>query len=153
MSANGVRIVTHSFDELALFNVHGFHAEPIFFLLKLIVHDFLQTHALVIQQSDEAIVLAPIGHNMVAINAVVVDVQLVENAVGWSPHFHGQIHRNVLETQITETNKKARQKLLEFKTYFYFAAKKPKWRKFGRIAKKEFVFETYQEMSTGVLPL
>jgi len=38
---------------------------------------------------------------VVAIDAVVVYVELVENAIGRGSHFHGQIHCNVLETQIT----------------------------------------------------
>ena len=52
MSLDCVCVVLDSLDQLALLDVHCFHTETAFFLLQLIVHDFLKTHALKTEQTD-----------------------------------------------------------------------------------------------------
>lgn len=60
--------------EFTILYVHSFHAVAPFFLLELVIHDFFQTHALVVQQGNQAIVIASVTDNVVAGLAPVVEV-------------------------------------------------------------------------------
>jgi len=81
MALDGVRIVLHSLYELSLFDVHGLHSETTLFLLKLVVHHFLEAHALEAEQADQAVVVALISQDVVGVQAVIINVQLVEDHV------------------------------------------------------------------------
>lgn len=87
MPANSVSVVLDRPVQFTLFDVHGLHAVAGLFLAQLVVHDFLEAHALVIQQSDEAIVVATVADDVVAGLAVVVEVKVVEDHVVGCAHF------------------------------------------------------------------
>ena len=67
MSLDCICVVLDSLYQLALLDVHCFHTETAFFLLQLIVHDFLKTHALKTEQTDQAVVFALVGENVVRV--------------------------------------------------------------------------------------
>jgi len=50
VAADRVCIVLDRVVQLSIFDVHRFHAVAAFFLLKLVIHHFFQTHALVVEQ-------------------------------------------------------------------------------------------------------
>ena len=81
MALNGVCVVLHSLYELSLFDVHCLHSETALFLLKLVIHHFLKAHSLEAEQTDQAVVVALVCKNVVGVQAVIVQVQLVENHV------------------------------------------------------------------------
>lgn len=85
--ANSISVVLDGPIQFALFDVHGLHAVAGLFLAQLVVHDFLETHALVIQQSDEAVVVAAVADDVVASLPVVVKVKVMEDHVVGCAHF------------------------------------------------------------------
>jgi hypothetical protein len=87
-------------DKLTLLDVHGLHSKTALFLLELVVHDFLEAHALKAQQCSETFVVALEGENVVTIVAEIVHVQLMEDHVRGCSHFHGQVHCDVLVPQM-----------------------------------------------------
>ena len=101
MSLDCIGVVLDSLDQFALLYVHSFHTETAFFLLQLVVHDFLKTHALKTEQTDQAIVFALVGEDVVCVQALVVKVELVEDHVTWSTHLERQVDCDVLEAQMT----------------------------------------------------
>ena len=100
MSLDCVSVVLDSLHKLALLDVHCFHTETAFFLLQLVVHDFLKTHALKTEQADQAVVFALVGEDVVRVQALIVEVELVEDHVTWSSHLERQVHCDVLEAQM-----------------------------------------------------
>jgi hypothetical protein len=68
-----VSIVLHSLHQLALLYVHCFHSETQFFFLKLVIHYFLETHALKAYHVYKAVIIAFIGQDVIAIHSVVVN--------------------------------------------------------------------------------
>ena len=107
MSLDCVSVVLDSLDQLALLDVHCFHTETAFFLLQLVVHDFLKTHALKAEQTDQTVVFALVGEDVVRVQALIVEVELVEDHVTWSSHLERQVYCDVLKAQMT-ANKRDR---------------------------------------------
>lgn len=58
MTLDGVTVVLDRLNQLALLDVHGFHSEPAFLFLQLIVHHFLEAHALEAEHAAQAVVLS-----------------------------------------------------------------------------------------------
>ena len=61
MSLNCICIVLYCLNKFSLLDVHSFHSETQLFLLKLIIHDFLQAHALKAKHVDKAVIVALVG--------------------------------------------------------------------------------------------
>lgn len=59
--------VLNCLDQMALLDVHGLHFEAKFFLLKLIVHHFLQIHSFEAQESCQGVVMSLVPENMEAV--------------------------------------------------------------------------------------
>ena len=72
MPLDRVRIVLHRLYQLSLLDVHGFHSETALFLLQLVIHDFLETHAFEAEQADKAVIFALVGQDVVSVHAVVI---------------------------------------------------------------------------------
>lgn len=100
MSLDCVSIVLDCLHEFSLLNVHGFHSETALFLLQLVVHDLFEAHALETEHRVEALVVPLVGQDVVRVPAVVIDVQLMEDHVGGSAHFEGEVDCDVLESQV-----------------------------------------------------
>ena len=74
------------FIELTVLNIHSLHAEAALLLLQLVVHDLFEAHALIAEQANEAIVVSLVAQYVVGAQAVIVDVQFVEDHVAWGAH-------------------------------------------------------------------
>lgn len=102
VSLDGISIVGNVFSKLSLLDVHRLHSEPAFLLLKLIVHNFLKAHSFETKKRHQAVKLPSVADNVVAIQTLIVDVQLVENLVTWRAFFELQVARNVHESEMAE---------------------------------------------------
>ena len=98
---DGVSVVLHRFDQLTLLDVHRFHTETALFLLKLVVHDFFETHALKTEQTDQAVVVTLVGQDVVRVQTAIIQIQLMENHVTGSTHLERQVDCYVLKAQMT----------------------------------------------------
>lgn len=101
VSLDRVSIVLHSLDKLTLLDVHRLHSVATFLFLKLVVHDLFEAHALEAKKRDQAIVVALVGQDVVAVHSIVVDVEFVEDHIGWCTHLQAQVYCDVLEAQMT----------------------------------------------------
>ena len=71
---NRVRVVLNSPVEFAMFDVHGLHSVVALLFPKLIVHNFFKADSLVVEQRNEAVVVAAVANDVVQGLAVVVKV-------------------------------------------------------------------------------
>ena len=71
---DGVSVVLHRFDQLTLLDVHRFHAETALFLLKLVVHDLFETHALKTEQTDQTVVVTLVCQDVVRVQTAIIEV-------------------------------------------------------------------------------
>ena len=90
-----ISIMLHCFHKFTMLNIHSFHPETLLLFLQLIVHDFLEAHALEAQQIDQAIIVALVCEDMVRVHAVVVDVELVENHITWRAHLQTEVNCDI----------------------------------------------------------
>lgn len=101
MALDRVGIVLHCLRELTLLNIHRLHAETALLLLQLIVHDFLEAHALKTQQADESIVVALVGEDVVRVEPIVVYIELVEDHIAGGAHLKRQVNSDVCVAEVT----------------------------------------------------
>jgi len=100
VASDRVSIVLDRVVEFTILDVHGLHAVAPFFLLQLVIHHFFQTHALIVEQRDQAVVVASVADNVVAGLAPVIKVQIVENHVIRRSHLQLQVKCDVHVTQV-----------------------------------------------------
>lgn len=86
MSFYCVSIMRDCFRQFTLLDVHSFHPKPILLLLKLIIHNLLETHTFQTKQRDQAIVVATVAYNMIAVQTLVVYVKFMEELITWCSH-------------------------------------------------------------------
>ena len=89
------------FIKLTVLNIHSLHAEAALLLLQLVVHDFLEAHALVAEQAGQAVIVALVAQYVVGAQPIIVDVQFVEDHVAWGAHLEREVHSDVLIAQVT----------------------------------------------------
>lgn len=143
-----VCVVLHRFDELALLDVHSLHSETVFLLLQLVVHDFLETHALEAEQAHQAVVVALIRQDVVSVQPAVVDVKLVEDHVTGRAHLQRQVHCNVLEPKMTNRSREETKDKVKHQS---FAIKGGRWpSSWGSVSSCDQL--TYQAISIGERP-
>lgn len=65
------------------------------------MHNFLQEEALEREHRDETVVLALVKHDVVAVESVIVNIQLVEQLITRRALLHLQVARDVHEPQVT----------------------------------------------------
>ena len=105
VSLDGVGGVLDCLDQASLLDVHCLHAVPRLLFLKLVVHHFLEVHALEAQEGVESFKVAFVSKDVEAVEPIIVSVELMEDAIAGSAHFHHQVHSNVRESQVaTEQN-------------------------------------------------
>jgi len=101
MALDSISVVLDSLDELTLLDIHGLHAETVLLLLQLIVHDFLEAHALKAEHAHEAVIFTLVRHNVIGVHAIVVKIELVEDHIAGRAHLLAEVDRDVLEPQMT----------------------------------------------------
>jgi hypothetical protein len=81
VALDGLGIVRNSGCKLTVLDVHSLHVIVRFFPLQLVIHDFLETHALEIQKHHETVVVPAETQDVVGIEAFVVNIEFVRNHV------------------------------------------------------------------------
>jgi len=100
VSLDSVCVMRDCFDQGAVFDVHNFHSVLNFLFLQLVVHHLLQTHALVAKQRHQTLVVSTVAKNMVTVEALIVNVKVVEDNIRWRAHLGLQVKRNVAESEM-----------------------------------------------------
>lgn len=95
MASDCVCIVLDCVVQLTVLDVHGLHTVVHFFFSKLIIHNFLQAHAFVVQKCNQAVIVSPVADNMVTSLPVVVEVKVMKDHIVWRAHFQLQVQGNI----------------------------------------------------------
>ena len=74
----------YSADEMAMLNVQVFEMETLLDFMEFISDHFLKTHAFVVEESDEGIVVTLVGQSMVTVSTFSVNVKFLKHVLARS---------------------------------------------------------------------
>jgi hypothetical protein len=86
---------------MALLNVKVFEIETFFDSAELICDDFLEADALIVEQSDQSLVIAPIAERVEAGATLLVNVQFLLHKFRGASTLYGEVECNVLVVEVT----------------------------------------------------
>jgi len=83
VAADGVSVVEDSADEGALLDVQIFQTVKLLSSVQLVKDDLLERLALEVEHRDQAVVVALVTHDVIAVSTLPIHVQVLDNEVIW----------------------------------------------------------------------